>query len=300
MGEPGQVADGKVSDSSIRAMRAYWNFYDPLVEEIGLELRTLLSGHRVFGELVRSMPEAVRIAQEQKSREIQRAAIFDGQWGPYLAELKTQGATYARAGISFGAWFDVVTALRDAVRRRLSDTAARDLAKAVEIGDGMNALLDLALATIGDAYVDAKESTIREQAEALREVSTPVLQLRDRFLLLPIVGVVDTHRARHLTEALLTAIRLRRARAVVIDVTGVPIVDSRVAKHIAQTCEAARLMGANVVITGISAEIAQTLVTIGADLSTVRTLGDLQSGLEEMERLLAAEVAVPAAAEARS
>ena len=69
-----------------------------------------------------------------------------------------------------------------------------------------------------------------------------------------------------------------------MDITGVPIVDSRVANHLVQACEAARLMGAHVVITGISSSIAQALVTIGADLSGVVTLGDLQTGLEEAER----------------
>jgi rsbT co-antagonist protein RsbR len=74
-----------------------------------------------------------------------------------------------------------------------------------------------------------------------------------------------------------------------MDVTGVPIVDSKVANHFAQACEAARLMGAVVLLTGISQEIAQTLVTIGADLPGVRTLGDLQSGIEAVDRMLAAQ-----------
>jgi rsbT co-antagonist protein RsbR len=140
---------------------------------------------------------------------------------------------------------------------------------------------------IGEAYLATKEQIIGQQQEAIREISTPVLQVRDQLLIIPIVGLVDTHRARLLTEGLLKAIRERRAKGVVMDITGVPIVDSKVANHLAQACEAARLMGALVVMTGISSEIALTLVTIGAQLQGVRTVGDLQGGIELIERFLA-------------
>lgn len=144
--------------------------------------------------------------------------------------------------------------------------------------------LDLGFAF--DAYMLERERTIWRQEEELRKLSTPVLQLQDELLLLPIVGFVDTARAQQLTEQLLHAIRERRARVVVIDVTGVGAVDSRVANHIVQTVEAARLMGAAAIVTGLSAEVAQTLVRLGVDLSAVRTVGDLQGGIEEADRLL--------------
>src|ERR1051325_8505044 len=95
------------------------------------------------------------------------------------------------------------------------------------------------------------------------------------------------HRARQLTEQLLRAIRANRAKVVVIDVTGVAAMDSGVANHLVQTVEASRLLGATVIVTGLSPEIAQTLVTIGVDLSEMATVGDLQGGIEEAERLLA-------------
>ena len=97
-------------------------------------------------------------------------------------------------------------------------------------------------------------------------------------------------RARQLTEQLLRAIRANRAKVVVIDITGVPSMDSTVANHLVQTVEASRLMGANVIITGLSSEIAHTLVTIGVDLSKMNAVGDLQGGIEEAERLLGYEV----------
>ena len=144
---------------------------------------------------------------------------------------------------------------------------------------------DVSLAT--DAYLLARERTIQAQQEAIRELSTPVLQLRPGLLILPIVGVIDSLRARQITEQLLRSIRTNRARAVVLDVTGVPTVDTQVANHLVQTVEASRLMGAQVIVTGLSPEVAQTLVILGVDLGKMRTLGDLQSGVEEADRLMA-------------
>lgn len=145
--------------------------------------------------------------------------------------------------------------------------------------------LDISLAI--DTYVDSRERTIRAlQQEAIKELSTPVLPFREGMLLLPIIGQIDSQRARQLTEHLLLSIRANRAKVVVIDITGVATVDSRVANHLVQTVDAARLMGTKVVFSGISPEIALTMVTLGIDLGPVYTVGALQDGIEHAERLL--------------
>jgi len=144
--------------------------------------------------------------------------------------------------------------------------------------------LDISLAI--DTYIDARERTIKAlQQEAIQELSTPVLPFREGMLLLPIIGQIDSQRARQLTEHLLVAIRAYRAKVIVIDITGVATVDSRVANHLVQTVDAARLMGAKVVISGISPEIALTMVTLGIDLGPVDTVGDLRTGIEHANRL---------------
>ncbi len=145
--------------------------------------------------------------------------------------------------------------------------------------------LDISLAI--DTYIDSRERTIKAlQQEAIKELSTPVLPFREGMLLLPIIGQIDAQRARQLTEHLLVSIRANRAKVVVIDITGVATVDSRVANHLAQTVDAARLMGAKVVVSGISPEIALTMVTLGIDMGSVHTVGDLQNGIEHAECLL--------------
>src|SRR5919112_1862030 len=144
--------------------------------------------------------------------------------------------------------------------------------------------------TVAVSFVRERERIIRQQQDAIRELSTPVLQIRERILILPIIGVLDEQRANQFTEQLLAGIRGHRAKVVVIDITGVPDIDSEVANHLVQAVDASRLMGASVILTGLSPEIAQTLVTIGVDLGKMNTVGDLQGGVEEAERLLGFKV----------
>jgi rsbT co-antagonist protein RsbR len=180
----------------------------------------------------------------------------------------------------------IVLLLRDVLARSLSDKYEADHELFNRILDAYEPAANRIAVTVGVSFVEERERVIRQQQEAIRELSTPVLQVRERLLILPIIGVLDSLRARQLTEQLLAAIRTNRARVVVIDITGVPAIDLTVANHLVQTVRASRLMGADVIITGLSSEIAQTLVTLGVELGTIKTAGDLQGGIEEAERLL--------------
>src|SRR5262245_28787887 len=133
------------------------------------------------------------------------------------------------------------------------------------------------------------DETIRRHREAIRELSTPVLRIRVRLLMLPVIGVIVSARAQHLTAELLSSIRTNRAKVVVIDMTGVPAMSPQVAQQIFSTIEACRLLGASIIMTGLSHGIADVLVSFGIDLGRVTSLGDLQSGMEEAERLLATD-----------
>lgn len=146
------------------------------------------------------------------------------------------------------------------------------------------AFFDIGIMT--DVLISERERTINLQQDAIRELSTPVLQIREGLLILPIIGMIDSQRAKQLTDGLLRSIRANRARMVVMDITGVAAVDSKVANHLIQTIAAARLMGSTVIVTGLSADVAQALVALGVDLGKISTTGDLQSGLEEAERML--------------
>jgi rsbT co-antagonist protein RsbR len=184
----------------------------------------------------------------------------------------------------------IVLLLRDVLARSLFDKYQEDPDRLNGVLDAYEPAANRIAMTVGVSFVEERERVIREQQASIRELSTPVLQVRDQLLILPIIGVLDAQRARQLTEQLLDGIQTNRAKVVVIDITGVAAIDLPVANHLVQTVGAARLMGASTIITGLSSGIAQTLVDLGVDLSTMKTVGDLQGGLEEAERLLGYEV----------
>lgn len=244
---------------------------------------------------------AARISEAQLLRVMSQEEIFSevtAVYDNYVDALETGSVetlqAYARdlsdriipRGVETHEVLGVVLLLRDVLARELFVRYQSD-------PDQLNRVLDIyepaanrVAVTVGVSFVEQRERIIREQQAAIRELSTPVLRVRDRLLILPIIGGLDSQRARQLTQQLLSAIRETRARMVVIDITGVGMIDLTVANHLVQTVEAARLMGARAIITGLSSEVAQTLVDLGVDLSMMQTVGDLQGGLEEAERLL--------------
>jgi PAS domain S-box-containing protein len=138
---------------------------------------------------------------------------------------------------------------------------------------------------ITDARQTAAQLADSKRA-AVRDLSTPILQVRSGLLILPVVGALDGERAARLAQQLLERIRATRARAVVVDLTGVPAFEPSVASPLVHAVESARLMGARTIVTGLSADIAAALVDQDLDLSAITVAGDLQAGIEDAERLL--------------
>jgi rsbT co-antagonist protein RsbR len=124
-----------------------------------------------------------------------------------------------------------------------------------------------------------QEDVIRMQHALVQELSTPLIPITDDIVIMPLVGSVDSLRAQNVMETLLKGIEKNRARIAILDITGVPIVDTQVANTLIQSAQAIRLLGAKVLLTGIGPEIAQTLVGLGVDLSSITTHSTLQSGI---------------------
>jgi len=125
------------------------------------------------------------------------------------------------------------------------------------------------------AAVEEKERLL----ETVGELSSPVIQVWEDVLVMPLVGAIDSARATRIMEDLLTGITKYQAEIVIIDITGVPVVDTGVANHLVQTIKAAALLGAKCVVVGISSEVAQSLINLGVDLSEVVTRSNLQAGI---------------------
>jgi rsbT co-antagonist protein RsbR len=267
-------------------MKNLWVVYGEHYHQIQERLAGSAASQPEFACFLQLVPPEWLAEQNEAYRQLILRAMVDDEWEPYLVSLRAQGTRYAESAISLESWFGLLGEFRAALMPLLSEAYGKTQHKLLLTIQAMDRFIDLAMPTMGTAYLQTKEKIISEQQEAVRELSTPVLQVRDRLLLMPIIGVIDAQRAAQLTDQLLQAIRTYRARVLVLDVTGVPLVDSFVANHLVQTIEAAGLLGAGVIVTGISTAVSQMLVRLGIDLSKLRAIGDLQSGIEEAERLL--------------
>lgn len=135
--------------------------------------------------------------------------------------------------------------------------------------------------SIIEAYAMEWERTVNLQKIALQELSAPLIPVVDKISIMPLVGTIDTERARLIMENLLEGVVKQRAEVVLLDITGVPVVDTMVAHHIIQAADAVRLVGAKCMLVGIRPEIAQTIVTLGINLSDFTTTSTLQRGMQE-------------------
>src|SRR5262245_9200231 len=189
------------------------------------------------------------------------AAMVRAEYGSrYVEERLELAMLYAEAGVDprifLGAYNHLIRKIGDLIMAQhhgdpeVGFAAFTSLMKVT--------FFDLSL--IVDVIVFERERIIRQQQEAIRELSTPALPLREGLLVLPMIGVIDSQRSRQLTDNLLKAIRTYRARVVVVDVTGVPSMDDEVANRLLQMVTAARLTGARVVFSGMSAKVSQALI----------------------------------------
>lgn len=186
----------------------------------------------------------------------------------------------ARAGVAPTATSLAVLALKEALLEAVQEGAggSGDLFLAALL---INQMLDAAGALSFATYVEGREEIIRRQSRQLLEVSTPVVRLWDQILAVPLIGTLDTARTQVVMENLLQAIAEHEAQVAIIDITGVPTVDTAVAQHLMQTVAAVRLMGADCVISGIRPTIAQTIAQLGIDLSNILTRATLADALSE-------------------
>ena len=264
------------------AMRRVWALYDGAYDEIQVQIRERLSGHPHFGPLIRDLPQDD--AEDAKNRARLRDAMVNWDWEGYWDNTRMQAAGYAMAEIPLASWVELVNLFRHDMLERLF--ADGDPQHRLDDVQALDRWLDDAIGAFAQAFVSAIEGVIATQQQAIRQLSTPVLQLRPGLLILPIVGALDRDRLDQMRALLLRAVRERRARAIVLDVTGVPEIDSVAANQLIGSVTSARMMGAETIISGLSAEIAQTLVTVGIDLGLVVSAGDLQGGIELAEQHL--------------
>lgn len=264
---------------------------DALVSEWLAELQAASSrGGRIKeGELRQQCQEFMRLLRNA-TRSSDGAGLEGQGWEP-LKELlasvsRSRGAQGFTPTETATFVFSFKRPLFSRLRRELegnADALADVMWRATELLDG------LGLYTT-EAYQKAREDVIARQQEEMLELSTPVVKLWDGVLALPMIGTLDSNRTQVVMETLLQSIVDTGSRVAIIDITGVPTVDTLVAQHLLKTVAAAKLMGAECIISGIRPQIAQTIVHLGIDLGDVTTRATLADALVEALRRLGTEL----------
>jgi rsbT co-antagonist protein RsbR len=212
------------------------------------------------------------------TQAIQQGTEFDGrspQWAEireFLTELSRSRATQ---GFTPSQVATFVFSLKQALFKRTTESLKADATALASTLWETTTLLDALGLYTTELYQQARESVIARQQEELIELSTPVVQLWDGILALPLIGTLDSERTQVVMESLLERLVATGSSLAVIDITGVPTVDTLVAQHLLKTVAAAQLMGADCIISGIRPQIAQTIVHLGIDLSSVATKASL-------------------------
>jgi rsbT co-antagonist protein RsbR len=229
-------------------------------------------------------------------------ALLEGITDVNLADFNSEGfntvyeilsgisISRARQGFSPRETGIFVFSLKDAVLKTLINELKNDQESLLDALVVMNKLLDnLGIVTF-ETYIKGREEVILRQTDEITEISTPVIRVWDGILALPIIGTLDSARTQVVMESLLQNIVDTGSTIAILDISGVPAVDSLVAQHIIKTVAATRLMGAECIISGIRPEIAQTVVHLGIDLSNIVTKATLASALKYAFAMLKLDV----------
>ncbi|MFC6996670.1 STAS domain-containing protein [Rufibacter roseus] len=186
----------------------------------------------------------------------------------------------ARQGFSPRETSSYILSLKEVLSNVLEDRFKEDPATLYREIISMNKIMDSLSMVTMETYIKGREEVILRQTNEMSEISTPVIRVWEGILALPIIGTLDSARTQVVMEALLEEIVATGSRIAILDISGVPTVDSLVAQHLIKTVSAARLMGAECIISGIRAEIAQTIVHLGIDLTNIYTKATLASALK--------------------
>jgi rsbT co-antagonist protein RsbR len=221
-------------------------------------------------EQCRDFLRRLRAAAVQAGVDLDAAA-----WEPVREQLRELSSERARQGFTPSETAMFVYSLKEPLFGRLRQEIVHDAAALADELWAASVLLDRLGLYTTEAYQQSREEVISRQHEAMLELSTPVVELWEGILALPLIGTLDSARTQVVMENLLQRIVETGASIAIIDITGVPTVDTLVAQHLLKTIAAARLMGADCIISGIRPQIAQTIVHLGVELHSVVTKATL-------------------------
>lgn len=189
------------------------------------------------------------------------------------------GIAHERIGLSTKWYLGAYRRYMEEILKHLFEEL-EDVTQAREAFTSIQKLVYFDMVLASDTYLAAKVDALDRHAAAIRELSTPVIRVHDRILLLPLIGAIDSLRAEQVMDSVLLSVVEAQARCIIIDIAGVPVVDTKVADNLMKTTAAVRLLGAQTILTGITAQVARTIVQLGVDISTMHTRSRLSDGIE--------------------
>ena len=266
----------KISDADLKNVESFGKIIAPKMTEVIDEWYNWLRTQPEFEEFF-SEPETLERVQKLQvdyAKEFYRGKVDEA----YIIRRYALGEVHARIDLPLNAYFKGINALRTTYIGMLKES---NIPKATHfaISEAITKLVFLDTAIIVESYTTTINAQISAQSKSLMELSTPVTQIWNGILLLPVVGIIDSKRGQDIMNATLAKIAETQARMFILDISGVAIVDTAVANHLIKITKATLLMGCESTISGVSPAIAQTIVELGIDIGTVKTTATMRDAL---------------------
>ncbi|MDJ0556122.1 MAG: protoglobin domain-containing protein [Microcoleaceae cyanobacterium MO_207.B10] len=273
----------KISEEDIASIRKLGEFMLPQMDHMVHNWYEWLMQQPEYEEF---FSDSQVLAHAQKMQHIYWQQFIEAKIDDLYVESRQKiGETHARIGLSMTIFFAGMSIFHDLFSKIMEK---RDLSFAEQVGtiEAVSKLLHLDTGIVCEVYTIMSNDTIASQSKSLMEMSTPVTQIWDSILLLPVVGIVDSKRAQDIMTAVLSAINRTQSRMFILDISGVAVVDTAVANHLIKITKATKLMGCESTISGISPAIAQTMIELGIDVGTIKTTANMMDALNDSFRHL--------------
>ena len=267
----------KISDDDLRVINAFGKHIIPKLENYVTSFYDWLRTQPEFEQFFSDPDKLAQVQKQQVAywQEFLNARIDE----EYVQKRRTIGEVHARIGLPLTVYFAAMNfSLRIFIEEMYDGKlSAKDYSTAVR---AVTKLMHVDTAVVVDTFMKLTKQTISEQSEALMEMSTPVTALWEDILMLPVVGIIDSKRSQDIMNAMLSKISATQSKIIILDISGVAIVDTAVANHLIKITRATKLMGCECLISGISPTIAQTVVELGIDVGDVQTTATLRDALQ--------------------
>jgi rsbT co-antagonist protein RsbR len=266
-----------ISESDLARVRRYGDLVLPRIDEFVTTFYQWMETLPEFAEYFSSPQKLASVQEMQRQywREFFHAQLDDA----YVTRCRAVGEAHARIGLSLDTYFAAMSVSLDILTTTLYEGGLEPSEHAATV-TAITRLLHFDTSIVVNTFAARTQWVIGEQSETLMQMSTPVTQIWDGILLLPLVGIVDSKRSRDVMNAMLETIEKTRARSIILDIGGVAVVDTAVANHLIKITKATMLMGCECTISGISPAIAQTVVELGIEVGDIRTTATLGDALE--------------------